>query len=129
MMSNTLTSTPLATITKKARRTGRTKLMSQQRPMTFYYNPALAGHCGFQCMLRAARKNTRIGAVMVLRAKVTRELERVRLQDEHIAGIRVHDLITQEGFSLQVYLCALERDIWASKVKLHIAATLFGISV
>ena len=129
MMTSSPTATPYASVRQKARRAGLMRVKAHRSPMILQHNPALPGHCGHQCVLRAASKKTAMRAIMTLRTTVAQELEQARTRDECIAGIRVRDLIAKKGLTLQTHLRALRTHLWTSKVELEIATSLLAIFI
>ena len=113
----------------KAKRAGRMRVCFHRSRVTRRYSPSLPGECGFQVVLRAACRSTSKANVKKLRSAVAEEFVKARLEGLEIAGIDPHELLRSEGMTLKAYAQAVRADLWASKVEIHLAAKISGVSL
>ena len=131
-MPSTPSSSVFGTVRRRPKRAGWRG--SQRRPThrrkeTRRFDPALANHCGFQCVLRAAKRQCGIEAVRELRRQVAGKIYEKRVCGESVCGVDIHHLIVKEGLTLEAYCQRMREDMWASCVELSLAADIMGISL
>ena len=114
---------------RRVRRAGRMRLRQHRRHTTLVMNPALPGECGFQCLPKAAGCKPTLPNVQWLRCRVAEAIRHARINDMVVAGVRVHDIIAQEGLTLEAYCRRVATTLWASKVELSLGADILGICV
>ena len=112
---------------RRMRRAGRKRLASHKRRQTMCFDPKLENDCGYQCVLRARGLCPSKRRVVWLRDQVAVRLEKARVHDEVILGIKIHDLLQQEGMTLSAYLAATRSSMWASQIELQIAADILEV--
>ena len=127
-MSTPRNSPILSPMRSRARRAGVKRVAGHRRACTMFMNPNLPGDCGYQCLLKIAGYKQNKVNVRWIRAIVADRVREARIQDQTIHGVRVHDLIAQEGLTLEAYHAAVCTKLWASKVELALGAKYLGAS-
>ena len=94
-MPSTPTSSVYGTVRRRPKRAGwkgSQRRPSHRRRETRKFDPALANDCGFQCVLRAAKRQCGIEAVRELRSQVAGKIYEKRVCGERVCGVDIHDL-------------------------------------
>ena len=60
---------------------------------------------------------------------VAQEIEKARVTDEDVDGMKVHDVLKAEEMSLQAYLAATKGSMWTSHVELELAARILSTPI
>ena len=131
-MPSTPSSSVFGTVRRRPKRAGwrgARRRSSHRRRETRRFDPALPNHCGFQCILRAAKRHCGIEAVCELRSQVADQIYEKRVRGMSVCGVDVHHLIAEEGLTLEAYCQRMREDMWASCVELSLAADILGISL
>ena len=131
-MPSTPSSSVFGTVRRRPKRAGwrgARRRPSHRRRETRKFDPALPNHCGFQCVLRAAKRHCGIEAVRELRSQVADQVYEKRVRGMSVCGVDVHHLIAEEGLTLGAYCQRMREDMWASCVELSLAADIVGISL
>ena len=111
----------------KAKRAGARRVPMHRRLVTEVFNPRIQGECGFEAVLWIAGVTPTKRRIAELRQKVAKEIYKARVEGLTIAGLSVHDILVQEGLSLESYMEKVRKGLWASVWEVHAAAKIMGV--
>ena len=110
------------------RRAGARRLCGVRKCTKVTYNPASHGDCGYQVLIRAARKRVSKKSIAVLREEVAKSFSMHHENNSLVAGILLSDLVIKEGYkSVEDYTWHIRNGQWASYVELSIAASILHV--
>ena len=105
------------------------RIVQHKRKITHLYNPSLRHHCGYLCLLKAAKQFSSKRIVSLLRHQVAERVRTAFLADEQVHDLKVRHVVAQRGHNLASYLAQIKDSQWASMVEMHYAAQILNIAV
>ena len=111
------------------RRGGHRRYGDHRRRVTLLHNPTLPNHCGFECLLKAARLRVTEDTIMDLRMRTAERVYMGFLADQIVHGMSIREMIEKSEENLNSYLAKLKWNLWASPLEICIAAEVLGVPV